>query len=98
MTQATHNDNIVLNNINSQVLLTRQVGDNHRFMEAWDVCQDDVKIGYIYQPAKSAVWGWKTLEVSNNGIVGGFYETKWDATDALLRYIASPIAALPTRK
>ena len=81
MTQAT-NDII----INERVRLTRRVGDRYWFTETWAVYQDDVKIGYVYGLKGSDVWRWKTLEAN----IGGFNKTKWDATDALIRYTASP--------
>ena len=84
MTQAT-------NDISSRVRLARRVDDvAYRFTEAWDVYQDDQDIGFVYLSKGSVIWGWKAFEVSNNGLIGGFGHTRKDATDALIRYIASP--------
>ena len=89
MTQATHDDTIVSNDNYSLVRRTNQVGDPDHFIKGWYVYQDNVKIGFVYLPENSATWEWKTVKINNNEIVGGFYDTRGDATDALIRYVAS---------
>ena len=74
--------------INEQVRLTRQVGNSaSHFTEAWAVYQNDVKIGYVYLLKDSVLWGWKNL----NSDELFSYDTRGDATDALIRYCSTPV-------
>ena len=79
----------VSNDISFRVRLTRQ---------AWYVNQNDVDIGYLYLPKNSVLWGWRSFMHVNDDadgnalgdIFGQFgYDTKEDAADALIRYVAS---------
>ena len=82
MTQTTHNDTVV---ISDRVRLVRR---NDWHSEAHFVYQDEIKIGFVFYGPGHRLWRFKSID-SDYDI--GHFDTRGDATDALIRYCSAPV-------